>query len=269
VKLLFTRNELRRLVDPERFQRGRLLARTIVDLYEDEWSLVGTVIDEGKAHLAMLHHGTPRLSAECDCPDGGPPAFCEHSAAVGLCYLDEDTDVLLDPSHTGPVAIPPSFTVRVAGAGDLRAIIRVQGQSEAVESKPGSVSELQEETWVRMMRTPDLTVYLAEVEDEPVGTATLMVLPNVTYDCAPTAFVEAVVVVAGHRRRGIAAAILKRILADARAAGCNKVQLLSHKRHAADGAHRLYAALGFQPEAEGFRLYLRETPAAARATRAP
>lgn len=39
---------------------------------------------------------------------------------------------------------------------------------------------------------------------------------------------------------------------------CFKIQLLSHKRHAHDGAHRLYRSLGLEPEAEGFRLYLGE-----------
>jgi len=42
----------------------------------------------------------------------------------------------------------------------------------------------------------------------------------------------------------------------ARSASCYKVQLLSHKRHASDGAHALDASLGFRAEAEGFRLYL-------------
>ena len=45
------------------------------------------------------------------------------------------------------------------------------------------------------------------------------------------------------------------MLADTAAAGCNKVQLLSHKRHAHDGAHRLYITLGFEakpkPKASG------------------
>lgn len=49
---------------------------------------------------------------------------------------------------------------------------------------------------------------------------------------------------------------LERILDDARDAGCHKVQLLSHKRHATDGAHHFYRSVGFTPEAEGFRLYL-------------
>jgi hypothetical protein len=42
---------------------------------------------------------------------------------------------------------------------------------------------------------------------------------------------------------------------DARAAGVNKLQLLSHKRHVGE-AHHFYRRVGFEPEAEGFRRYL-------------
>ena len=81
------------------------------------------------------------------------------------------------------------------------------------------------------------------------------------------ALVEAVVVDMAYRRRGIATALIRRMLADTAAAGCNKIQLLSHKRHAHDGAHRLYIALGFEAEAEGFRLYQRQVPVAVAAAR--
>ena len=59
-----------------------------------------------------------------------------------------------------------------------------------------------------------------------------------------------------HRRRGVATLLLQRALKDARAASCRKIQLLSHKCHGHDGAQDLYRAMGFTPEAEGFRLYL-------------
>jgi hypothetical protein len=62
----------------------------------------------------------------------------------------------------------------------------------------------------------------------------------------------------------VATAIMRRVLDDARLAGCNKIQLLSHKRHATDEAHRLYTNLDFEPEAEGFRLYLQQVPPAVR-----
>ncbi|MGH9205478.1 MAG: GNAT family N-acetyltransferase, partial [Acidimicrobiales bacterium] len=114
--------------------------------------------------------------------------------------------------------------------------------------------------WNRMMATDDLTVYLAETKGEAVGTACLLVLPNITYQCRPSAFIEPVVVKYDHRRRGVARLMLRRALDDARAASCLKVQLLSHKRHAYDGGHGLYRSVGFEPEAEGFRLYLDPTP---------
>ncbi|MGW0252111.1 N-acetyltransferase family protein [Nocardia goodfellowii] len=160
------------------------------------------------------------------------------------------------------------LVVRVAGPGDLLAVLAIHDPVALDGASLHSATELQQRTWSRMQRSEDLTVYLAEVGGKAVGTATQMLMPNVTYNCAPTALIEAVVVAVEHRRRGIASAIMRRLLSDAQAEGCNKVQLLSHKRHASDGAHRLYTSLGFEPEAEGFRLYLQQVPAVVRAVRA-
>ena len=146
-------------------------------------------------------------------------------------------------------------------------VLAVYALRDAGGHSPIHASKLEQKTWTRMMETRGLAVYLAEVDGDVVGTATLLMMPNLTYGCAPTAFIEAVVVRFDHRRRGIATAIMRRLLDDARGAGCNKVQLLSHKRHSTDGPHRLYTALGFEPEAEGFRLYLRDMPAAVEAAR--
>ena len=55
-----------------------------------------------------------------------------------------------------------------------------------------------------------------------------------------------------HQPREVAEA--ERVLADARAAGCWKVQVVSHTRHT--GAYAFYEALGLRGEATGFRLYL-------------
>ena len=145
------------------------------------------------------------------------------------------------------------FVVRVAEDSDLTSILDLRPEFRA--SGPPTAKEVA--TWQRMMTTDDLTVYVATVAGEVVGTVTTMQMPNVTYDCAPTLFIEAVLVAARFRRRGIASEMLRRALTDARESGCDKVQLLSHKRHATDGAHALYTRLGFEPEAEGFRLYLR------------
>lgn len=154
--------------------------------------------------------------------------------------------------------------VRPARRGGLGAVLDVHARQG---SRPGGpASPLERTTWDRMTRASGLTVYVAEVGGAVVGTATAMQMPNVTYGCAPGLFVEAVVVVPEHRRRGIARAMLHQVLADARASGCDKVQLLSDERHADDGAHRLYTSTGFEAEAEGFRLYLAERAGPARRT---
>ena len=154
------------------------------------------------------------------------------------------------------------LVIRAAGPGDLLAVLTIHDQQATNGEPVCTATALQQQSWARMMRTDDLTVYLAEVDGRPVGTSTQLLMPHLTYDCAPTAFIEAVVVEPEYRRRGIAAAMMRLLLGDARTAGCNKVQLLSHKRHAIDGAHRPYTSLGFEPEAEGFRMYLQRVPAA-------
>ena len=84
----FSEQDLEQLAGAERFERARLLVDTIDDLYEDEWSICGTVHDD-KPYLAMVHHVGHPLGCECECPDGAPGSWCEHAVAVGLCYLDE------------------------------------------------------------------------------------------------------------------------------------------------------------------------------------
>ena len=134
-------------------------------------------------------------------------------------------------------------------------MLRVEARAPDLES--GEITTRQRATWDRMMATEDLTVYVATVPSgEIVGIVTVLVMPNLGYDCHPSAFIEAMVVAEPHRRRGVGRLLVDRALADAAAASCRKVQLLTHKRHATDGAHDFYRAMGFSAEAEGFRLYL-------------
>tara|TARA_R100000306_G_scaffold42422_1_gene41110 strand:- start:328 stop:786 length:459 start_codon:yes stop_codon:yes gene_type:complete len=144
--------------------------------------------------------------------------------------------------------------VRLAERDDLLVLTRL------VELVPDltaeQLSSVQRATWDRMMATDDLTIYLAEYDGEPVGYTASLQMPHLTYRCRPTVFVESMRVLEAHRRRGVARRMLQRLLADAQAAGCQKVQLVTHKRHAEDGAHDLYRSQGFIAEAEGFRLYL-------------
>lgn len=146
------------------------------------------------------------------------------------------------------------YAVRHAEPDDLLAIARLI--ELAPDLRQDQLSPLQRATWDRMMGTEDLTIYLAHCDNVPVGYTASLQMPHLTYGCRPTLFIESMHVLESHRRHGVGRRMLERLLADARRNGCHKVQLLTHKRHATDGAHEFYRSLGFAPEAEGFRLYL-------------
>ncbi len=136
------------------------------------------------------------------------------------------------------------LVVRTAATDDLLAVVRLIDRNP--EMTVEQLTEQHHATWVRMMATDDLTVYVALFDGEVVGTTAALVMPHVTYDCRPTAFVESMYVKESHRRRGVARAMLQRLLDDAERAGCFKIQLLTHKRHRSDGGHDLYRAMGFR-----------------------
>jgi len=89
-----------------------------------------------------------------------------------------------------------------------------------------------------------------------VGTADVLVVPNLTHGGAPWALVENVVVDPQWRRRGVGRALLKHAVRVADDAGCHKLQLTSSNHR--DDAHRFSERLGFTATATGFRWSFRE-----------
>lgn len=147
--------------------------------------------------------------------------------------------------------------VRSATEDDLLGLLQLFSRSdEGLRPAVTSASPRETSTWETMLQTENLTTYVAELDGTIVGTALFLIMPNLGYECRPSGFIEAMVVAASHRRHGIARQIISQVLTDARAAGCHKIQLLTHKRHATDGAHSFYRSMGFDAEAEGFRLYI-------------
>lgn len=147
--------------------------------------------------------------------------------------------------------------VRPAIDSDLLGLLQLFSRAdEGIRPEVENPSEIEVSTWHTMLATDGMTVYVAERTAQIVGSVTFMVMPHLSYECRPRGFIEAMVVAATQRRSGIGRKLMERVLADAAASRCYKVQLLAHKRHALDGAHDFYRSLGFEAEAEGFRLYL-------------
>jgi GNAT superfamily N-acetyltransferase len=101
---------------------------------------------------------------------------------------------------------------------------------------------------------PGRQLLVAETAHKVVGTADLLIVPNLTHGGAPWALVENMVVDAESRGQGVGRAIVDELVRRSELEGCYKVQLLSHKRRS--GAHQFYRSVGFEAVAEGFRRYL-------------
>ncbi|HET8619796.1 MAG TPA: GNAT family N-acetyltransferase [Acidimicrobiales bacterium] len=92
-------------------------------------------------------------------------------------------------------------TVRPAGPGDLLGVLRVHERDPSLG--PSGVTDRQRATWDRMMAAEGLTVYVACDGGEAVGVVSLQTMPNLGYDCRPSAVLEAMVVAEAHRRRAV------------------------------------------------------------------
>jgi predicted N-acetyltransferase YhbS len=153
----------------------------------------------------------------------------------------------VSPSVGGGIRIRPAAREDLPRLIELLGELHDRGGDEAVARRAS-------DTWEQILASSGRTVLVAEDGGELVGSADLVVVPNLTHDAAPWAIVENVVVADARRRQGMGRALMEEAVARARAAGCYKVQLLSRLDRA--GAHDFYRALGFERLAEGFRLYL-------------
>jgi predicted N-acetyltransferase YhbS len=148
--------------------------------------------------------------------------------------------------------------IRTATEQDIPSILELYRQL----ALGGSADEMQNEgptgnfrqAFAEISALPGCEVIVAEQESAVIGTAMLMVVPNLSHNALPWAIVENVVVDSGYRGTGVGKLLMEYIKEKAGEAGCYKVQLMSDKRR--NEAHKFYAAIGYNATAEGFRLYL-------------
>jgi len=94
--------------------------------------------------------------------------------------------------------------------------------------------------------------FVVERDGRVVASAVLIVVPNVTHLGRPFAIAENVVVDEGMRGQGIGGELMRRLIDEARSAGCYKLSLTSHVSR--EDAHRFYEGLGFLHSHKGFRV---------------
>lgn len=152
---------------------------------------------------------------------------------------------------------PPRLTIRRATETDLPRIVELLSQLALGDERDSPIEPLPESYRAALHEIEADTrqqLLVAEVRGRVVATATLGIIPNLSYRGRPWAFVEGLVVDPSQRREGYGEALMRYAIEEARRAGCYKVSLTSNKRRSE--AHLFYQKLGFAASHEGFRLLL-------------
>lgn len=155
-----------------------------------------------------------------------------------------------------------AHTLRPATRADLRAVLALLADEErVVDPATIAVTEVYEQAFVAIDQDPrnELLVLVEDGADPGdrgtvVGCLQATYIPGLGKGGAERALIEAVRIRADRRGSGLGRTLMERAVSRARARGCALVQLTSNKQR--DDAHRFYAALGFAPSHEGFKLAL-------------
>lgn len=197
----------------------------------------------------LQHDYRPRWRSAAPCVDRGSHAsFGSANAPPPGCAVCARTVRYL---LIVPRGDPPAIRTRPATLDDLDALVTLLGQLHPdFPTDHGRAYGV----LASMLDQPGRTVLVAQAGGTIVGTADLLIVPNLTHDASPWAIVENFVVDQRSRRRGVGRALLVDIFTQADDAGCYMIQLVS-LNHRTD-AHAFYQRHGFEPLAEGLRKYL-------------
>jgi GNAT superfamily N-acetyltransferase len=146
---------------------------------------------------------------------------------------------------------------RSALRSDVPAIVGLladDGLGNARETVSEEVDEAYWRAFEVLDADPRISVIVAELAGEIVGTMHLIVFPTLSRRGAWRMELEAVRVAAGHRGAGLGRRMISWAVDEARARGCALVQLTTDKRRTE--AKRFYESLGFAATHEGMKLAL-------------
>jgi GNAT superfamily N-acetyltransferase len=145
--------------------------------------------------------------------------------------------------------------VRLATEADLPRIIELLAQlslGTPREQLATPAPDCYRLAFAEIEADPRQQLFVVEAGGLVVGTACLIIVPNLSRQGTPYALVENVVVDEAHRSAGHGELLMRHAIAEARRARCYKIALTSNKQRA--DAYRFYQRLGFRAASEGFRI---------------
>jgi GNAT superfamily N-acetyltransferase len=116
--------------------------------------------------------------------------------------------------------------VRVARMGELPQLLELYRHLHASDAELPA-QEIVAGTWQAMLGNPAIRVLVAVVDETPVATATLVIVPNLTRGARSYALIENVVTDRAWRKRGIGTHLLRAAQQMAWGVNCYKVMLMT------------------------------------------
>jgi GNAT superfamily N-acetyltransferase len=145
-----------------------------------------------------------------------------------------------------------NLNIRLARLEDVSAILFIYAQ--ALDNGKVLSVENAQEIFLKQKQYPDYKVFIAEFEDEIVGTFALLIMENMAHLGTPSAVVEDVGVLPKMQGKGIGKLMMEYALNYAKEKGCYKMSLSSNLRR--EKAHQFYESLGFKKHGFSFLMDL-------------
>jgi GNAT superfamily N-acetyltransferase len=138
---------------------------------------------------------------------------------------------------------PINLQIRKVRSDELPALLKLYEHMHA-EDEPLPDAAMVRRVWDELRTDPKLHCLVATVDDAPVASCILALIPNLTRGARPYGLIENVVTHTDYRRQGIGLALLRHALAVAWEHNCYKVMLLTGRKD--EGVFRFYEKAGFQ-----------------------
>lgn len=140
--------------------------------------------------------------------------------------------------------------IRKAVAADLSEILALYAELSVTDRLPQA--EDASATWAKILASEMMSVHVAELDGRAVSTCVLVIVPNLTRNQSPFAIIENVVTLAAMRGHGLGKRVIQAAFAEAWAAGCYKVMLLTGRKD--EAVLRFYESCGFSRGKTAFEI---------------
>ncbi|MBD2203851.1 GNAT family N-acetyltransferase [Calothrix sp. FACHB-1219] len=145
-----------------------------------------------------------------------------------------------------------NIDIRIANREDLPLLNHLYAD---MDNQPPIPKDDLEKIFAEITQIPNYHIYIAYLNEQPVGTFSLLYAPTMMHQgYHKFAVLDSVTVISQMRGKGIGSDMVKAALKLSAEAGCYKMMLSSNLKR--DRAHQFYQSLGFEQHGWSFKCIL-------------